>query len=172
MGFNVGFLKGGPGNSSRADRLDPPPADRPFHLEVEYRWQLPLAVLGCLGEALLGAVVGASVVALARRRFGEGGGTTAVILVGGCGGALFGFSVGGYVAAERVLVFTAHSPSHVGVNTTATPKMAATLVTVLLGAAIGSLAGRGMTALFPRDRSPIGEAVADTVQQLEPQCRA
>ena len=71
-----------------------------------------------------------------------------MILVGGFGGALVGYSVGGYVAAERALVFTAHSSGHVGATTTAAPNVAATVVAVLLGAAIGSLAGRGMTALF------------------------
>jgi hypothetical protein len=96
----------------------------------------------------------------------------AVILLGGIGGALVGYSVGGYVAAERVLMFTAHSPGHVGVSTTAAPNMAATLVAVLFGAAIGSLAGQGMTALFRRGRSPMGEAGTETVQQLKLQCRA
>src|SRR5262245_36192292 len=102
VGFNVGFVKGGPGNSSLERRIDPPPADHPFQLEIQYRWQLPLAALGWLGEALLGAVVGAAVVALARRWSGERGGTMAVILLGGLGGVLVGYSVGGYVAAERV----------------------------------------------------------------------
>jgi hypothetical protein len=95
VGFNVGFIKGGPGNSSQDHRSDPPPAEHPLQIKVEYRWHLPLAALGCLGEAFLGAVVGAALVALARRRFGERGGTIAVILVGGLGGALLGYSVGG-----------------------------------------------------------------------------
>jgi hypothetical protein len=172
VGFNVGFIKGGPGNSSQDHRSDPPPAQHPLQVKVEYRWHLPLAALGCLGEALLGAVVGALLVALARRRFGERGGTIAVILVGGLGGALLGYSVGGYVAGERVVAFTAHSSGHVSATTTADPNIAAALVAAVLGAAIGSLAGRGMSAWFRGPRSLASDPVAEIAQQLEPQCRA
>ena len=172
VGFNVGFIKGGPGNSSREDRIDPSPADQSSRLDIRYGWELPLAALACLGEALLGAAVGAAVAAVARHWFGERGARMAVILLGAIGGALLGYSVGGSVAAERVVVFSAPLPGRVGVTTTAAPNAMAALVTTLLGAVMGSPAGRGASDLCDGPRRPADEPRAETVEPADALPRA
>jgi hypothetical protein len=173
VGFNVGFVTGGPGDTTEDHGTDdPPPANYSFQREIQYRWQLPIAALGWLGEALLGAVLGGGVVALARRWSGQRGGTIAVILLGGLGGVLLGISVGGYVAAERVVVLTVPSPGHVKITTMASPNVVATLVTAVLGAVIGSLAGAAVSQLFGGYQSSMLEPVAKTAEPLEALPRA
>jgi hypothetical protein len=157
VGFNVGFIKGGPGAGNTEVRVEPPVTDP--QIRVSYAWDLPTAALGLVGEAILGATLGAAAIGVARRLFGAGAGGAAVILLGTVGGALVGYSVAGLVAGERVVVFTAHSHAHIRAATTVQANVTAVVVAILLGATIGSLTGRGVLGLFPGIGNP-GDGVA------------
>jgi hypothetical protein len=162
VGFNVGFVIGGPGDTSSTRGNAPPPADWQRQDQVEYSWDLPTAALAGVGYALVGSLIGALAVLVVRLLFGIHGGTVAVTILGALGGALLGNSVGGYVAGERLVVFTANSAAGTtSVTTTVHPNGSAALVAALLGTTIGGLAGRGMSQMFCRPKWTIA-ACADT----------